>query len=466
MTTAATNYVGHTSSEPKPEGIRGREATELLFPMTLETFTCEYWERRPVFIKGSTQKLKLLFPSGVSRDDYFRGVRASARTQSRNFKLGAMKRNALDQVTDSMQQPCVYIQPDEMEKMSAEGATLAVESFGDPGFAAFASAIKLQLRHLGEVRIDGFLSPAGDGFPPHLDKTSVIVVQLSGRKRWKISSAPVLPWPNGSTAFLDDGTIAHRDYEPAWWEDLETVDLDNSVEFVLEPGDVLYLPPGTIHATESMDEHSISISLLFNPFRPLDLLSRVLANRLTSDPNWRNIPAFQTRTPRADSAAGTLTVEAKEFLAARLNELRDALETLTPEDLDLNCEWHRLLADPGEATRASLSLPARTTEQLPVERTELLRLSRRATITWALGTDQDGERCMTAFYADNEISVGGQWTPFLQTLVSQDMFAAQSATEWSDDGESYPWETVQEYLQALLEQGLIERVGPECYDED
>jgi hypothetical protein len=267
----------------------------------------------------------------------------------------------------------------------------------------------------------------------------------------------VLEWPNGTTAFFDDGSVAHRDYEHAWWEEIETVDLENPVEFVLEPGDVLYLPAGTILATESLDEHLISLSLLFSPCRPLDLLTRVLANRLNSDPAWRNIPAFHSSKHRPGSQSGELPIKAKQFLAARLNELRAALEALTTDGFDLNCEWHRLLADPGEATRANLSLAAGCTELFPIEPKELLRLSRRAPITWALGSDAEGERCIAAFYLDKEISVGGESTPFLQTLVAQNVFAAESATQWSDGGESYEWATVQEYLQVLLEQGIIER---------
>lgn len=453
MTTAATSQVSNIGQ--KPAAISGRELSELLHPMTPEAFTSQYWGNRPIFIKGSPEKLARLFPGGIKRADVFQTARESTLKQAKGFRIGAMKRDWLEPAMATGQQPYVFIQPEEMEAMAAEGATVVVDSFGDARLAAFIAALKAQLRHPGEVRVDAFLSPAGDGFPPHIDRASVIVIQLAGRKLWKISAAPVLPWPNGTTAFAPDGTVGHRDYEPEWWEEMERVDLENLTEIMLEPGDVLCLPAGTIHGTEAMGEASLSASLLFGPCRSLDLISRILANRLNSDPAWRNVPAPHS----SNSQPGELPYDVKQFLAARLEELRAALEALTPEDLDLNREWHRLLADPGETARANLSLTAGTTGQLPIQPGEVLSLSRRAPITYALGIDADGDRCITAFYGDKEISVGGEWTPFLQTLIAQGKFTAESATQWSDSGESYPWETVKEYLQALLDQGLIERAA-------
>ena len=42
-------------------------------------------------------------------------------------------------------------------------------------------------------------------------------------------------------------------------------------------------------------------------------------------------------------------------------------------------------------------------------------------------------------------------------MVEKRPFTAESATEWAGDVASYPWESVQEYLQVLLELGLLER---------
>lgn len=187
-------------------------------------------------------------------------------------------------------------------------------------------------------------------------------------------------------------------------------------------------------------------------FRP----RRWWRGRLNGDPIWRNVQAFP-----APDAQGELPAEAKQFLAARLDELRAALDAMTPEDLALNLEWHRRLADPGEATRANLSLTAAAgaDEQRLIERGERLRLSRRAPITYAQGLDEDGDQCITAFYGDKEISIGGEWVPFLRTLIAQDQFTAESATRWTEGAVQYDWETVREYLQALLEQGVIERAS-------
>lgn len=85
---------------------------------------------------------------------------------------------------------------------------------------------------------NAYLTPgSSQGFAPHFDDVDVFVLQLEGRKRWRLypprSPADVLPL--ASSPNLDQDEIG----EPF-------------LDVVLRPGDLLYAPRGTIHQAVSL----------------------------------------------------------------------------------------------------------------------------------------------------------------------------------------------------------------------
>jgi len=450
MTTAATNRV--EAAGGKPGAASSRELRDLLYPITPEEFTSQYWGRQPIFIKGSLEKLERLFPGGFRREDFLRAVRHSAETKARGFRLYGV-RSETAETAENVSHTDHFIRPEEIDETLASGETVAVNSMADERLARFAASIKSQLNHAGDVTPDSTLSPPHHGFPTHADPISNIFIQTEGRKSYWVSRTPALLWPHRNSLITRDGQGVYLESVPEPWEEIAGADVKGLVEFVMEPGDVLYFPAGTIHATKALDEYSLNVILILRHLNFLDLIKETLSEALTPDPVWRHLPHASSD----GIAPGGLPEETVAFFAERLSELRDLVNSLTPDSFALNRQWHKVVADPGEATRASLALTPATGEAKPVEQNELLRLSRRAPITYALGTGANGDRCIAVFYGDKEISVGAEWVAFLRTLVEHDEFVAGSATEWSDGDESYPWETAQECLQAMLEQGIIER---------
>jgi hypothetical protein len=279
-----------------------------------------------------------------------------------------------------------------------------------------------------------------------------VFIQCEGRKRFLISPSPVFPWPRASALLSNIGTGEYScDIEP--WEEIEGVDMEDLTEIMLEPGDVLYLPPGTAHVTEALSDLTLSLFLVFENRNFLDLVRPVLERMLLSNPDWRHLPPISA--PGLKS--GELPAEAKGFFANRLAELREALDALEPDSLEFNREWQKMIADPGESIIACLSSNPAEAEGRPVQRKEILRISRKVPLTCAEGTGGDGDNYFYAYFANREASVAEEWVPFLKTIVEKQRFTAESATKWAGDGERYPWETVQEYLQVLLERGLLER---------
>jgi hypothetical protein len=105
------------------------------------------------------------------------------------------------------------------------------------------------------VKAEAFWSRGDARAPVHHDDYDIIVVQIRGRKRWYISSEPS-PLPNAWKS-VPDG--------PPQLGPHEVVEV--------EPGDLLYLPRGTLHCVDAMAD-SIHVSI---GFVPLTLREAVIA---------------------------------------------------------------------------------------------------------------------------------------------------------------------------------------------
>jgi 50S ribosomal protein L16 3-hydroxylase len=111
---------------------------------------------------------------------------------------------------------------------------------------------------------DVMMSFASDGASagPHYDNYDVFIIQGQGQRRWQLGQRC-----DASSPLLDhtDMRLLAR-FEP-------------QDEYVLQTGDVLYIPPGVAHYGVSIGE-STSFSIGFRAPRLSDLLARWLDNRL------------------------------------------------------------------------------------------------------------------------------------------------------------------------------------------
>jgi ribosomal protein L16 Arg81 hydroxylase len=433
-----------------PRAISGNELKELLSPITPETFLNEYWGRKPLVIRGSRAKLRRLIGGNYTPEDFKRSIYTAAETKIDKFDLYALEHQSnLDETGAQKFKP---IRPAEVEAAFTRGATISSVNPCDVRLARLAAAVKTQLNHPGAVSLLITFSPDGFGFVPHFDKTSAFFIQAEGTKRYRFSTAPVVAWPRGTTSFAPDGMVAAIDHAAFAWEQIESVDLANLSEVMLEPGDILYSPAGMIHATEASGSATLNLNLLFEHPDFLKLTSDVLEEFALDNPAWRYVPALCGQASRT-----ALTNEAKAYITARLTELRELLAALTAETDEFTYQWQRLIANPGQGILDMLATAQPQPDTQPIKKQDRLRLSRRLPMTCASGTDSDGDDCFYAFWGNQEVSVGGEWVPFLQTLLEQEEFIAEVATHWASKGRRYPWPIVREYLAVLLTQGVIER---------
>ncbi len=113
--------------------------------------------------------------------------------------------------------------------MAKPGWTLLVQGLDQ--HLAEARALMDEFRFVPDARLDDFmLSVASDGggVGPHFDSYDVFLIQLAGRRRWRIGAQRDALLRNDVPLKI----IANFKHEQ---------------EFVLEVGDMLYLPPGWAH---------------------------------------------------------------------------------------------------------------------------------------------------------------------------------------------------------------------------
>jgi len=96
----------------------------------------------------------------------------------------------------------------------------------------------------GLVGSNCYITPAGSqGLAPHHDDVEVFVCQLEGSKRWRLYK-PIDPLAEGCSGDLDRHLIGQP-----------------HIEVVLEPGDLLYMPRGTIHEAMAQEELSSHLTI-------------------------------------------------------------------------------------------------------------------------------------------------------------------------------------------------------------
>ena len=147
----------------------------------------------------------------------------------------------------------------------ADGATLVLQGLHRtwPPLVNFGSQLADELGH--PVQINAYITPSQNrGFAPHYDVHDVFVLQVSGRKHWRIH-APVVIDP-----------LDNQNWEKSRAEVAAQAEGAPLIDCVLEPGDALYLPRGTIHAAEALGETSIHLTVGIHPITRYELVRQVL----------------------------------------------------------------------------------------------------------------------------------------------------------------------------------------------
>ncbi|MDT7727584.1 MAG: bifunctional lysine-specific demethylase and histidyl-hydroxylase [Actinomycetota bacterium] len=272
---------------------------EILAPVTVEEFLADYWEQKPLV---------------VHREDpgYFTQVLT---LEDVDFVLSTSSLNDGDLrlVAEGEELTISQLVPDNVEgrvnglealfEQYRSGATVNLMFLNErwPALATLTRTVAKQLS--AGVHGNVYLTPPGSrGLTPHHDTHDVLVCQLHGSKSWTFHpTQTALPLQSQGFSMPKAGAG------------------DPEREFVLRPGDMAYLPRGTVHAAKANEEASLHLTIGVNPMAWSNVLHAAVDQVSATDVRFRSsVPVGFVDSEEARTAA-----------AARLDELLSLLATRT-----------------------------------------------------------------------------------------------------------------------------------------
>lgn len=163
-----------------------------------------------------------------------------------------------------------------------------------------------RFRFVPEARLDDLMisyATPGGGVGPHLDSYDVFLLQVQGRRRWRIG-------PVADRSLVEGLPVKIlRDFRP-------------DQEWVLEPGDMLYLPPLWGHDGIAEDE-CMTCSVGFRAATASELAQELL-QRLAQDiePSARET-LYRDKAQAATATPGRVPESLQHFAAAALQRALD-----------------------------------------------------------------------------------------------------------------------------------------------
>jgi len=265
--------------------------SQLLAPTELTSFFEDYWEQAPLLASRPENFFRDLFQI----EDLDHLFSMPGLVASENFRL--LDRDSPGDVLpfdgggDTLSQAQVYHAFDRGSTINV----LGLHRFW-PRVGAFCRGLEETLHH--RIYCNLFFTPSNaKRLHAHYDDQDVLIIQLSGSKRWQIDEH-CYPLPlRGDNADVPLGP--------------------NSRDFLIRQGDVLYLPRGFIHQPAVLDSMSLHLTVGITPHRWVDLVSSALITKSQREQKLRRaLPP------------GVL------FNPARHHELNDQFQQLISECLD------------------------------------------------------------------------------------------------------------------------------------
>lgn len=277
---------------------------ELIAPTTVESFVAEYWNVKPLVVHRDAP-------------DYFRDILTLPDVDT-IVANSSLHDDDLRLVADGEETSITKLLPDELEgKVNGlellysryrEGATVNLTFLHErwPPIAALCRGLATELS--AGVHGNVYLTPPGTrGLKPHHDTHDVFVLQLYGTKHWRL-------YPTQTPLPLRE----HPHYQVPEEGPGEPV-----ADFVLRPGDVAYLPRGTVHAATANDDVSLHLTIGVSPMVWAHVVRTAMERILLKDIRFRQaLPAGFV----ADAAL-------RKECVRQLTELLDVLATeIRPKD--------------------------------------------------------------------------------------------------------------------------------------
>ncbi len=198
----------------------------------IETFLRDYWQQKPLLIRNPWAEWQ-----NPLEPDELAGLACEPEVESR-LVIGAQGSWAVEHGP---------LAEARFAALGQEPSTLLVQAVDH--HVPEVAALMAPFRFIPNWRIDDVMvsyATDGGGVGPHFDQYDVFLIQGHGRRRWRV----------GQHCDADSPLLPHEDLRLL--AEFEATD-----EWLLEPGDILYVPPGIAHDGVAVGDDCMTYSIGF-----------------------------------------------------------------------------------------------------------------------------------------------------------------------------------------------------------
>ncbi|MBU3550442.1 cupin domain-containing protein [Polynucleobacter sp. MWH-Berg-3C6] len=211
-----------------PQNLPLNEPWALFGGISPDLFMKRYWHKKPLLVRGAIPAFTLATQNGESLDSPISAEELIEFAGQDNLESRLVKSEPWNLSSGPFTKKTI-------PTLSKPNWTLLLQ--GMEAHHPAAAKVLSWFRFIPDARLDDLMisiAGLGGGVGPHFDSYDVFLIQMSGRRRWQISQQKDLSLkPNLPLKILQRFKAEH--------------------EWVLEPGDMLYLPPHIAHDGVALD---------------------------------------------------------------------------------------------------------------------------------------------------------------------------------------------------------------------
>jgi 50S ribosomal protein L16 3-hydroxylase len=289
--------------------------SDLLLPITTTDFFKSYWPENPLFIPATAGKLEKIFSLPELQT-------LEALIRSRSQKVRACLPDFDDEYSS------IQLEPKDALKAFNNSMTLVFDQMQNQNdiISGMLDELTVELglmigpsqSNLCQARAMVYATPEWCGTRLHFDANANFIIQISGSKKWTLAKNNSVNYP--TERFTSGSPEMPQALEKQCHDQLLDSAPDDAVEYMMQPGCVLFVPRGYWHETTT-DENSLSLNFTFSQPTWADIFSKSIHALLLNDSEWRKLYQ-RIKNPMTDNSDVMLqkiqdrlgSVSAKELL--------------------------------------------------------------------------------------------------------------------------------------------------------
>jgi ribosomal protein L16 Arg81 hydroxylase len=242
--------------------------SELFAPVSVDDFLSGYWLRQYFFCRGAADRFSTL----LSWTD-LNAILEHHWRETFRFRLALQGRDLDPASYADLGGFTPRIRSKDVTDHLRRGATLSFDAIDEVHEPLTRLAERFEAFFRGGTKINIYAGwRALHGLDLHRDNQEIFILQLDGRKRWLLYGFSV----DG----VDRSQLASTSVPPA----------GATLDQILQPGDLLYIPRGCYHVAVPMNEPTLHLTLGVKNPRGIDLLLWLVERLRSSDIAGRDLP--------------------------------------------------------------------------------------------------------------------------------------------------------------------------------